>query len=279
MMLKPFATSLFVMLTLLSLKPEQSLAQSEDFNLANYQPVTLTLNREEVPEVEETKVKKKKKKNVFYGIKTKKGFTRKGFGNDAVIEQFHYIKEPMPEKVSQYIPDLFWIDFRTGKVKNSRKINWEYGRLLHGPYKLVKGDQVLEQGIFYYGVKQGRWVKLDSKDILQDKKKYFHGWLKESKVAYYDSARTKVKEVIPVSYGKVEGTYYRFFENGNLAVRGDYSEGRKIGKWTEYYSVGNRRKRVIVYPKNPYDKKFIPFMEKEWDKRGRTIYDAAKRKT
>src|SRR5690242_15917901 len=37
--------------------------------------------------------KKKPKRKTYYGIKTKKGFTRKGFGDKTVIETFYYLKK------------------------------------------------------------------------------------------------------------------------------------------------------------------------------------------
>ena len=37
--------------------------------------------------------KKKKKKNVFFGIKTRKGFTRTQRGKDILWEQFHVLKQ------------------------------------------------------------------------------------------------------------------------------------------------------------------------------------------
>ena len=38
--------------------------------------------------------KEKKKKNIFFGIKTKKGFIRSTSGRNLIYENFHYIKIP-----------------------------------------------------------------------------------------------------------------------------------------------------------------------------------------
>ena len=52
--------------------------------------------------------------------------------------------------------------------------------MLHGPYIKRIDDQTIEEGFFYFGLKHGRWVRLNRYDILQDKETYFMGWLNES---------------------------------------------------------------------------------------------------
>ena len=73
---------------------------------------------------------------------------------------------------------------------------------MHGPYKRMVGEQIIEEGIYYKGTKHGRWTEYDRHDILVDKRKYYKGWQKESKVKYYDDKQTKLKEVVPILYGK-----------------------------------------------------------------------------
>ena len=43
-------------------------------------------------------IKKKPKKKVYYGIKTKKAFTRKGYGDKTTIELFYVLKKPDLER-------------------------------------------------------------------------------------------------------------------------------------------------------------------------------------
>src|SRR5690606_41234712 len=69
---------------------------------------------------------------------------------------------------------------------------------------------------------------------------YFRGWPKESVVSYYDLERTKMKEITPIEFGEKDGYYFRFFENGQIAIMGEYQWDQKIGDWTEYYP--NRRR-------------------------------------
>jgi antitoxin component YwqK of YwqJK toxin-antitoxin module len=134
---------------------------------------------------------------------------------------------------------------------------------------------VVEEGIFYIGTKHGRWIRKTPDDILIDKEKYYKGWPKESLVRYYDpNTRTKIKEIIPVEYGLREGNYYYFFEDGSVAVTGEYRYGFKVGKWTSYFeNRRGRRKREIQYRKDPHDDDFKPYILKEWASSGKVIYD------
>ena len=234
-------------------------------------PITIDLEGDE-DEAERADPKKKKvKKGVYYGLKTKKAFTKVGFGDNTTLELFHYLKvhvDPDP-----YVQNVYWYDFKRKQIRRTKNINKDYGVILHGPYKKMRGEQVLEEGIYYIGSKHGRWMSYDRNDIVIDKKKYYKGWPKESLVKYYDEERTKLKEVVPIEFGKKEGTYYYFFENGDIAVMGNYANDVKVGKWVEYYPVRSRRKKEIVYPEDPWDKVSKPYILKEWDIQGRVLYD------
>lgn len=244
----------------------------EELNLDpnnEFSDATVNLAEEEEEEAVEAK-KKKRKKNEFYGLKTRKGFTKKGFGDREVITLFHYLKEykdPNP-----YIRDVYWYDTESGQIKVSSNIKKEHARILHGPYKRILGDQVIEEGIFYIGTKHGRWTEFNSNDILLSKEKYIKGWPKESTITYYDPERKHIKEVIPVEYGEEEGTYYYFHNNGQVAVIGEYEYGEKVGVWKEYYKNKARRKKEIQYKKDPFQKGFKPYILREWDENGKLIY-------
>ena len=240
-------------------------------------PLTINLDAEEEEEEDEVKAKeKKRKKKVFYDIKTKKGYAQSGYGQSVVMELFYYLKEY--EEPNEYIRDVYWYDTKDRKIKTTR-IEKENARILHGPYKKMYNDQVLEEGYFYVGVKHGRWMYHDKKDILQDKEKYYKGWPKNSEITYFDEEkRENLKEVIPIEFGEKEGNYFLFHENGQLAVKGEYRYGKKVGVWTEYYKYRRRRKREIQYPQDPFDDDFRPYILKEWNDKGQLIYDRRKNK-
>ena len=242
-----------------------------EFIIERSQPLTLDLDKEDEEESGKKKKKEKKKKNEFYGLKTKKGYTRSGYGDNVTIEIFHFLKEWIDPDT--YVPEIYWFDFRRKRIRNTGTIDKKYGRILHGPYQKIAGDQIIEEGIYYVGAKHGRWVKFDKNDILVDKKKYYHGWPKESLVKFYDEDRKKLKEVIPVVYGEKEGDYYFFHENGEIAVTGQYKFGEKVGKWTEYYNARRRAKKQIQYKLDPYDTTFTPHVLKEWNRSGELTYE------
>ena len=120
---------------------------------------------------------KKKKKNTFFGIKAKKGFIRSSSGRNNIFENFYYIKTP--EIKNKYAQEIFFYDKKGKKLIKSKK-NLEGTLMLHGPYIKRVNDQVVEEGTFYFGLKQNRWVRLNRSDILQNKENYHLGWFDES---------------------------------------------------------------------------------------------------
>lgn len=218
--------------------------------------------------------KKKPKKKTFYGIKTRKSYARRGTGDRTTIELFHVLKKP--EKPSVFVRDIYWYDYTRREVRKTANFDINKGVLLHGPYKKMQNDVVLEEGIFYKGTKHGRWMQFDRNDVLHDKEKYYKGWPKESLVTYYDPVeRKRVKEMIPIEIDEREGFYFMFHENGTVAVTGEYKWGEKVGDWIENYANG-KRKRIISYPSEPFQTDIRPFIRKEWDERGWEIFTSNK---
>lgn len=224
-------------------------------------------------EKEEKKAKKKKaKKNIYFGVKTKKGYTRKNIRNQEMVEFFHYTDEP--KKSDPYIRDIYWYDPQERSVKDRDYIEGK-GYLLHGPYERVVNEKVVESGMFYYGKKHKTWMLFDSQTVLQDKNHFDEGWPRESRVKYFDSSSKDIKEIIPVQYGLEEGNYFHFYQDKQIAVTGEYQFGEKVGLWTEYWDNNNTkavRKREIQYQEAAYSKNFRPYIRAEWDKDGNLIY-------
>ncbi len=232
-------------------------------------PVTLDFDQEEDEEEPKKKKKKKVKKKVFYGIKTKKGFTRKGQGNRVTYELFYVLKKP--EKPQTFVRDVYWYDYTRKEIRKTEKFDPEKGVLLHGPYEQRLGDAIIKKGIFYKGTKHGRWMEYNRDSVLINKEKYFRGWPKESTVSYYDAERKKMKEITPIEFGEKNGYYYRFFENGQIAISGEYEWDQKVGDWTEYYP-NKRRKKIIAYPEEAFEENYRPYIKSEWNDKGKQIY-------
>ncbi|PGH39742.1 MAG: hypothetical protein CRN43_07250 [Candidatus Nephrothrix sp. EaCA] len=258
-------------------KEPEPFGQEGDFTFDTDRPFKL-LELDEKTEEPVAAKKKKPKKKVFYGIKTKKKFAAKGNGKSRVIELFFVLKKHDPPK--GFVRDYYWYDYRRRELRRTppSQFNAKYGVLAHGPYKKMMGDQVLAEGIFYKGTKHGRWTTLSANNILTDKEKYYKGWPKESIITYYDpDERKKLKEVIPIEYGEREGYYYLLHENGKIAVMGEYRWDRKVGSWHEYYENG-KRKKILEYPENAFEKVLKPAVRSEWDESGKEVYSSTKKK-
>jgi antitoxin component YwqK of YwqJK toxin-antitoxin module len=244
--------------------------QEGQFTFDTDKPFKLLTLDEKIDEPIATK-KKKPKRKTFYGIKTKKGFTRKGFGDKMVLELF-YVMKKKNEKFTGFARDIYWYDYTRREVRKSSTFDPKKGVLLHGPYKKMIGQVVVAEGIYYKGAKHGRWMSYNRQDLVEDKSKFYKGWPKDSYVTYYDpNERKHLKEVTPVEYGEKDGYYYMLHENGAVAVYGEFQWNEKIGDWIENYPNG-KRKRIIAYPKEPFEKESKPFIRKEWDEKGKEIY-------
>lgn len=216
--------------------------------------------------------RKKIKKNIFFGERTTKGFTKQTIRNQSQYQYFHFTLQR--RIVDPYIRDIYWIETKEKAIRN-KGFDPSKGYLLHGPYEKVIGEHVVEKGMFYFGTKHGTWMVYDSKNILLDKGHYSEGWPKDSRVTYYQGDNKKIEKIIPVEYALFEGNFYHFYENGQIAVTGEYRFGEKIGLWTEYWDTKNTkalRKREIVYQEQPLTKNPRPFIRTEWDKDGNLIY-------
>lgn len=266
------ACSLF---TFISSAQEIAKKENQDPFKVDYDtPLTLDLS-EKKKEADSTDFKKKKtKKNVFFGIKTKRGFRKSKYAGKLVTEVFYYLKEYEPP--AEYARDFYFYSYDKRKIVNSLRIkDPKRIRVLHGPYTKMLGDQLLESGWYYKGMKHRRWVRFNKHDILQDKKYWWKGWAQESKLAHYDFKKTKIKEIIPMHYKEKEGEYWAFHENGQTAARGKFKFDYKVGTWKEYYP-SKQIKREVVYPEDPFDKLKKPYILHEWDRKGKLIYSVKK---
>jgi hypothetical protein len=242
------------------------------------------------------KKKKKQKRNLFYGKKARKGYTREGLDAKQVVELFYVLKKN--EEPTGYVDEIYVWDRAKAKVVKVRKEELKTlnnYRILHGPYTKYVGGKMMETGIFYVGTKHGRWevYKWDKKwwlsqalvkgdrpidftllenqqPILMGKTKYYKGFQKEAKITYYDFERTKVKEVIPYEFGFKTGDYYYFLENGQVLIKGHYGDGKKIGLWIEYFEDKYKKKRETQYPKDQWEE-VEPVIKKEWNEKGTLI--------
>jgi antitoxin component YwqK of YwqJK toxin-antitoxin module len=233
---------------------------------------------DEKAEEKEQKRKKKKNKRYFLGHKVKRGFTKSGRGSKETIETFSYLDEYV--EPNPYAPLKYYFDTKKKVLHRSNSEEKEPSRfkVLHGPYEKRVDGQVIEEGYYYVGTKHLRWEKYRRGDdgILLDKTHFEKGFPRDAKVTYYDGQGKKLKEVIPYEHGEAQGTYYRFYENGQVEWVGQYEKGRKVGVWIKHYDFRGRRHYEYQYPETAYDKPFQPYLIKEYDRHGTLIFEKDK---
>lgn len=233
----------------------------------------------EKEEVEGQKKRKKKRysKRYFLGQKVKRGFIKSGRGSRETMETFSYLEEY--QAPNPYAPLKYLYDAKKRKLyrTSNDEVDQKRYKVLHGPYEKKVDGLTVEQGYFYIGTKHLRWEKFraDEEGTLVDKDHYEKGFVRDAVVSYYGDTK-KIKEVIPYEYGEVQGTYYRFYENGQVQWSGQYAKGRKVGTWINYYDFRGRRRYEYQYPETVYDAPFEPYLVKEYDRHGTLIFEKDK---
>jgi antitoxin component YwqK of YwqJK toxin-antitoxin module len=259
-----------------------SLKEQKDTYLAGIMP-DLGLKVKQLKKLKaDRKSKQKLSKTEYEGLSMIKAYTKFGSGERTVIEEFYVLRDNDAAKPLPYVREIFRYYQKSSRVTSSVVRDEGAGLLLHGPYKRYQNGDLIEEGNYYAGMKDGRWEKYDNKFMLTDKTRWHRGVPAESRLIFYDSTHHKIKEIIPIEYGKVKGTYMSFYENGLLAEEGKYDNGVKVGRWTEYYPVnpnGRRmRRKLSQYASDQWDTEFQSYTLTEWDEKGKVTFERAKEK-
>lgn len=269
-------------LTTLGLPTMSSLKDQKDAYLAGIMP-DLGLKVKQLKKLKaDIKSKHKLSKTEYEGLSIVKAYTKMGSGDRTIIEEFYVLRDNDAAKPMPYVRDVVRYYQKSSRVTSSIIKDEGTGLLLHGSYKRYQNDALVEEGNYYAGMKDGRWEKYDAKFMLTDKAYWHRGVPAESRLTYYDSTHRKIKEIIPMEYGKVKGTYMAFYENGLLFEEGKYDNGVKIGRWTEYYPVnpsGRRMRRKLTQcASDQWDAQFESYTLTEWDEKGKVTFERAKEK-
>ncbi|MCY7351141.1 MAG: hypothetical protein LH606_10795 [Cytophagaceae bacterium] len=211
-------------------------------------------------------------KSEYEGIGVTRVVNRFGAGDRATSEEFFVLKEY--QQPSPYAKDIAWYDYRASRVTNVLIKDKAYAQILHGPYRRFVGDALMEEGYYYVGTKHARWTSYFPDFTLKDKVRFDKGFPEDSRVSYYDEAKTKVKEIVPKLYGKCSGDYRAFYEGGQLLLEGKMDDSVRVGKWREYhqFGTGGRTKKEIQYGRDKWDPA-QPVVLREWDNRGKMIFE------
>ena len=235
----------------------------------------LGLKVKEIRKQEKARRLKKKKYHTDYeGLSIVRVTTSTGSGDRITQIEFHVLKDYRQPRAYDGL-EVFWYDSRNRIVSKSAIKDKEAAQILHGPYKRYVSGNLVEEGNYHVGTKDGRWEIYDADYRLLDKTKWNQGFPAESIVSYYDSAHTKVREVIPIQYGKRKGDYLMFYDGGQLMVKGQYDNDFPVGTWNEYYQYRRQRKKVTRYPRYWYEDG-EGILISEWDDKGKLIYERPK---
>jgi antitoxin component YwqK of YwqJK toxin-antitoxin module len=204
-----------------------------------------------------------------------KRIIRSGVGERMNYEEFYVMK--IDQKPNLYVRDVYWYDTKANKVQSAVSRNNTRSQLLHGPYKRWIGSMLVEEGFYFVGTKHKRWISYDKNFNIVDKQYYKKGFLESARFNYWDDDSTRIREVLPVSYGKISGNYFSFHDNGVMEQEGRLDDSVAVGKWVEYYPIGKKMKKEVQYGKDRYDAT-EPYVIREYDEKGKIIYEAPKSK-
>ncbi|MCU0341919.1 MAG: hypothetical protein MUE30_18750 [Spirosomaceae bacterium] len=238
----------------------------------------LGLKVKELRKAEKVRRQKKKRFHTEYDAKPILKMTAsRGSGDRITQEEFHTLKEAQIPRLYDGI-DVFWYDSRAKIISKSAIKDKESALILHGPYKRYVAGNIVEEGYYNMGRRDGRWETYDAEFRLLDKTKWSKGVPAEAIVSYYDSAHTKICEVVPVQMGKRKGDYLKYYDGGQLMVKGQYDNDLPVGTWTEYYQFRRQRKKVTRYPRYWYEDG-EGIVLNEWDDKGKMTYERPKDQT
>ncbi|MEN9729987.1 MAG: hypothetical protein RLZ91_1104, partial [Bacteroidota bacterium] len=164
--------------------------------------------------------KKSPPKDEYAGIKTERRLGNYGSGARNTLEEINVVKYVEDEAVSPYVTEIWWFDPAQSRIVTGSLKDNKSAQICHGPFRRVVNQNVTEQGFFFMGAKDGRWETYGPEGELINKQYFHHGFPVESNISYYDAEQKKIKEVIPVVFGKIRGQYRAFYAGGNVKEEG-----------------------------------------------------------
>lgn len=221
---------------------------------------------------------KKKKKNVFLGEKMKRAFAKSGpKGRNQIIEIFYYLK--YPKTLTDFAPAHYYYDTKKHKILKLAAVEEDVPtlKIMHGPYKKMQNNKVLETGYYALGTRHLRWERFDKNGVLLSKIHYELGFPRDANVSYYGEDRGKINEVVPYVNGKLEGDYAKFLVNGQPDWRGQFENNKRVGTWTKFWGFRGRRRYEYQYGASGYDPEVTePELIREYNRDAKLIYDKEK---
>ncbi|SEC56355.1 Antitoxin component YwqK of the YwqJK toxin-antitoxin module [Tenacibaculum sp. MAR_2009_124] len=161
---------------------------------------------------------------------------------------------------------IYWYTFE--KIQSS--FYGFNGKLLNGYYRksLKDSKRIIEEGSFFYGMKDGEWKEWDNRgsliNIIHWKKGRKEGisecYDENHKVVSKGAFRKGMKSGVWINFQSgilrksnwsknfLEGSYKEYDSLGNLLKKGRYKRNMRTGVWTDYVKKTRKRydKDIIV---------------------------------
>ena len=249
-------------------------------SLSTARKVVLTKEQERAAKEAEKEAQRKpqKKKKVFLGEKIKRAFAKSGpKGRNQVIEVFYFLKYAQP--LNAYAPAHYYYDTKKHKILKLAAVEEDVPtlKILHGPYKKLQNNKVIETGYYALGTRHLRWERFDKNGVLLTKTHYEMGFPRDANVSYYGEDRSLINEVVPYVNGKLEGDYAKFLINGQPDWRGQFENGKRVGVWTKYWGFRGRRHYEYQYAESGYDPEVAePELVREYNRNATIVFDKEK---
>ena len=121
----------------------------------------------------------KEKKNVYYGERTRKAYTNP---NGVTYELFNTLREPI--QVDNYVQEIHYHDTNGDRIVAVAGKGQVLANVLHGPYRKEINEVIVEQGMYYKGMKHETWMIQNRDSTLADKVHYHMGWYRDSQLSF-----------------------------------------------------------------------------------------------
>ena len=248
-------------------------------SLSTARKVVMTKEEERIAKEKEKEAqrKPKKRKKLFLGERIKRAYVKSGpKGRNQVIEVFYYLK--YFQQPNAYAPARYYYNPKKKKIfKASGELDPGADKILHGPYKKLQNNKVIETGFYALGTKHLRWERFEKNGILLTKIHYELGFPRDANISYYGNDRSLINEVVPYVNGKLEGEYAKFLIDGQREWQGQFENNRRVGEWVNYYGFKNRRHYVYQYPESGYDPEVTePALIRQYNRGGLVVFDKEK---
>ncbi len=132
------------------------------------------------------------------------------------------------------------------------KLNYSHGKA-NGLSKIYHSNGALKNtGSFDHGLKSGKWNSYTDQGIKSSEYLYNNGWLDQEQKAWYPNGQLYLK--YRFNEFKIDGTFERFWANGDLMEKGNMQFGYREGEWEFHLNLSDTLERMLGKPSDEVKK-------------------------